>query len=125
LLFSIHSMGYLFDKLKQPKLVGEIFAGILLGPFVLGEVFPAFSKLLFGAAENGVNKMDVVLNFLYWIGLIFLMFLSGSEARKLVAKENRKETAWLLGIGTPMPFLIVMALGLGSQLPLESITGTS
>lgn len=123
LLFSIHCMGYLFDKLKQPKLVGEIFAGILLGPFVLGKVFPVFSEMLFGSATNGVNKMDVVLNFIYWIGLIFLMFISGSEARKLVAKENRKETAWLLGVGTPMPFFIVMALGLGSQLPLHLITG--
>lgn len=125
LLFSIHTMGYIFDKLKQPKLIGEIFAGILLGPFVLGEVFPAFSKMLFGAANDGLNKMDVVLNFMYWIGLIFLMFISGSEARKLVAKENRKETAWLLGIGTPIPFLIVMALGLSSQLPLEMITGSA
>lgn len=126
LLFSIHSMGYLFDKLKQPKLVGEIFAGVLLGPFVLGKVFPAFSELLFGSATKGsFNKMDVVLNFLYWIGLIFLMFISGSEARKLVAKENRKETAWLLGIGTPLPFLIVLGLGLGSQLPLELITGSA
>lgn len=124
LLFSIHSMGYLFDKLKQPKLVGEIFAGILLGPFVLGKVFPAFSDLLFGT-KNAFNKMDVVLNFVSWIGLIFLMFISGSEARKLVAKENRKETAWLLGIGTPLPFFIVMALGLGAYLPLEQITGTA
>lgn len=125
LLFCIHTMGYLFNKLKQPKLVGEIFAGILLGPFVLGKVFPVFSEMLFGSAGNSFNKMDVVLNFLYWIGLMFLMFISGSEARKLVAKENRKETAWLLAIGTPLPFFIVMALGLNSQLPLASITGTA
>lgn len=124
LLFAVHSLGYIFDKLKQPKLVGEIIAGILLGPFVLGKVFPAFSSMLFGP-KDGFNKMDVTLNFMYWIGLIFLMFISGSEARKLVAKENRKETAWLLGIGTPMPFLVVLALGLSSQLPLEVITGTS
>ncbi|MFP5384683.1 MAG: cation:proton antiporter [Bacteriovoracia bacterium] len=124
LLFSIHSLGYLFDKLKQPKLVGEILAGILLGPFVLGEVFPVFSKMLFGSTE-GFNKMDVVLNFMYWIGLIFLMFISGSEARKLVAKENRKGTAWLLSVGTPMPFIIVMVLGFASLLPLELITGTA
>jgi len=124
LLFSIHSMGYLFDKLKQPKLVGEIFAGILLGPFVLGKVFPVFSELLFGS-NNAFNKMDIVLNFLSWIGLIFLMFISGSEARKLVSKENRKSTAWLLGIGTPLPFFIVMALGMNALIPLDTITGSA
>lgn len=124
LLFSIHGMGYIFDKLKQPKLVGEIVAGVLLGPFVLGKVFPAFSLMLFGT-KNAFNKMDVVLNFVSWIGLIFLMFVSGSESRKLVAKENRKETAWLLGVGTPMPFFIVMALGLTSQIPLHAITGSA
>lgn len=125
LLGCIHAMGYLFEKLRQPKLVGEIFAGILLGPFVLGKVFPAFSELLFGSGKDSFNKMDVVLNFLYWTGLIFLMFISGSEVRKLAAKENRADTAWLLGVGTPLPFLLVMGLGLSSQLPLESITGVA
>lgn len=124
LLFSIHGMGYLFDKLKQPKLVGEIVAGVLLGPFVLGKIFPAFSEMLFGT-KNAFNKMDVVLNFIYWIGLIFLMFISGSESRKLAAKENRKETAWLIGVGTPLPFFIVIGLGLASQIPLQTITGTA
>lgn len=125
LLFSIHSLGYLFDKLKQPKLVGEIVAGIILGPFVLGKIFPAFSNTLFGAAQDPFNKMNVVLNFMSWIGLIFLMFISGSESRKLVAKENRKETAWLLGLGTPLPFLLVLFLGMNGQLPLESLMGAA
>lgn len=125
LLLVIHSFGYLFEKkLKQPKLVGEIVAGVVLGPFILGKLFPTISEQLFGGFQaSTVNKMDVVLNFIYWTGLMLLMFISGSESRKLVAKENRKETAWLLGLGTPLPFFIVITLGIMQWLPLGSLTG--
>lgn len=126
LLASIHTLGYIFEKLRQPKLIGEICAGIFLGPFVLGKISPELSTKLFGEVVNGSNKMETVLNFMYWTGLILLMFISGSETRKLVAKENRKETAWILGIGTPLPFLIVLTVGLTTHLlPLEAITGTA
>jgi Kef-type K+ transport system membrane component KefB len=35
LLVAVHGLGYLAERLKQPRIVGEILAGILLGPFVL------------------------------------------------------------------------------------------
>ena len=124
LLLCVHSVGYLFQKIKQPKLIGEILVGVLLGPFILGSLFPVISQLLFGAHQaSAINKMDVVLNFIYWTGLMLLMFISGSEARKLVARENRKETAWLLGLGTPLPFFAVMIMGTAGWLPLADITG--
>ncbi|MGE0406601.1 MAG: hypothetical protein AB7O65_09890 [Candidatus Korobacteraceae bacterium] len=34
LVASVHGLGYVFERLRQPKLVGEILAGVLLGPFV-------------------------------------------------------------------------------------------
>jgi Kef-type K+ transport system membrane component KefB len=119
LLASLHILGYLFEKMRQPPLIGEIVGGVLLGPFVLGKISPELSTKLFGT-----TKLEVVLNFMYWVGLILLMFISGSETRKLVSKENRKETAWILGIGTPLPFLIVLTLGMATSfIPLELITG--
>lgn len=116
-IFSAHLLGYLFDRLHQPRLVGEILAGIIIGPYVLGKVYPALELLLFG------DKTLTIMEFLYWMGLLFLMFISGSETRRLLAPENRKATAWLLGVGTPLPFLIVLGLGLTGMLPLQSLTG--
>lgn len=122
----VHSLGYIFEKLKQPKLVGEILAGVLLGPFVFGQLSPELFQQIVGLkTEAGGNKIEIVLNFIYWIGLFLLMFISGSETRRLMGKENQKETAWMLGVGTPTPFLIVLGLGLASMLPLGLITGTA
>ena len=124
LLLSTHFMGYAFVRLRQPRLVGEILAGILLGPFILGRLAPSISTEIFGASEEG-NKISVVLGFIYWFGLILLMFISGSQVRRVFAQENRRETAWILGIGTPLPFFLVLGLGLFSFLPLKSLTGSA
>ena len=125
LVGAVHTLGYLFERLRQPRLVGEILAGALLGPFVLGRLLPSLSLKLFGSATGSVNKIEIVLTFIYWIGLFLLMFLSGSETRRLMAKETQRETAWLFGVGTTLPFCIVLTLGLGSFLPLESISGAA
>lgn len=121
LIASVHVLGYLFERLRQPRLVGEILAGILLGPFVLGHVAPSLSLKIFGDVTLGVGKTAVVLNFIYWIGLFLLMFISGSETRRLMARENQRETAWLLGIGKAVPLLLVLGLGFASFLPVNAI----
>ena len=120
----VHSFGYIFEKLRQPKLVGEILAGVILGPFVLGKLHPEFFSKMMGTSAPD-NKIEIILNFIYWIGLFLLMFISGSETRRLMGKENQKETAWMLGVGTPLPFIIVLVLGLYSFIPLASITGVA
>lgn len=124
LLLSTHFMGYLFMRSRQPRLVGEILAGILLGPFVLGRIAPSISMGIFGEPTE-INKTSVVLGFVYWFGLILLMFISGSQVRRVLAQENRRETAWILGIGTPLPFFLVLTLGLLSVLPIKPIVGSA
>ena len=124
LICIVHVLGYIFERLKQPRLVGEILAGILLGPYVLGKISPATSHLLFENSHLGADKTKLILGFVYWMGLLLLMFSSGSQIRRLFSQENRRETAWILGVGTPLPFLLVMGLGLTGLLPLESLIGT-
>ena len=116
----VHVFAHIFEQLKQPRLVGEILAGVLLGPFILGTIAPQVSQTLFGATH-----VRLVLDFFYWLGLMMLMFVSGSETRKLLAAENRRECFWLVAIGTPLPFFLVLGLGLGGMLPLEALTGTA
>ena len=124
LLGSTHFMGYIFVRLRQPRLVGEILAGILVGPFVLGRLAPSLFTTLFSIGEQ-VSSTGVVLGFISWFGLLLLMFISGSQARRVLAQENQRETAWILGIGTPLPFFLVLILGLFAILPVESLVGTA
>jgi Kef-type K+ transport system membrane component KefB len=120
----VHVLGYAFERLRQPRLVGEIIAGILLGPFVLGQLSPAVFTLLFEhPAAGGQNKTSIVLGFVYWLGILLLMFISGSHVRGLLSKANRRETAWIIGIGTPLPFFLVLGLGFASIIPLDSMIG--
>jgi Kef-type K+ transport system membrane component KefB len=51
------------------------------------------------------------------------MFGSGCAVKRLLGKENRKPTAWILGLGTPLPFLIAMVVA--PLLPLEHFTGSA
>lgn len=124
LLASTHFVGYVFLRLRQPRLVGEILAGIFLGPFVLGRIAPSIATDLFGASTE-VSKVSVVLGFIYWFGLLLLMFISGSQVRRVFAQENRRETAWILGIGTPLPFFLVLGLGLFSVIPMDPLVGVA
>lgn len=118
LLPAVHFFAYIFERLKQPRLVGEILAGAVLGPFVLGALAPELSARLFGVAS-----IRAVLDAFYWLGLLLLMFVSGSETRRLLAQENRRECAWLVAVGTPLPFFLVLGAGLAGWLPLAALTG--
>lgn len=122
LVASAHAVGYLFERLRQPRLVGEILTGVLLGPCVLGRWSGELSSALFGTAGD---KTEVVLGFIYWLGLLLLMFVSGSQTRHIMGHENRRETVLLVAIGTPIPFFIVLFLGLAGWLPLDRLTGAA
>ena len=55
-------LGYAFSKLRQPKVVGEILAGVVLGPAVFGRL--SGLSWITSAADRQAN----VLNFVYWLG---------------------------------------------------------
>lgn len=99
------ALGYFFVKLRQPKVVGEILAGVVLGPALLSRL-PAVSHLM-----QAANQQAGVFNFIYWLGLLLLMFLSGAETRELFTRDERREVAWLSIVGTGAPFLLALLFG--------------
>jgi K+:H+ antiporter len=119
LLAGVHGLGYLAERLKQPRIVGEILAGILLGPFVLKLLTPGAYTHLFGYSPSA----HTALGFLYQLGLVLLMFCSGAETRRLLARENRKATIWLITVADIGSFAFVMALGYFGLIPLNRLTG--
>lgn len=66
-------MGFLFRKMKQPSVIGEMAAGILLGASFLGYYFPEVSHFIFPPKSLGT------LNLLSQIGLVLFMFIVGLE----------------------------------------------
>jgi Kef-type K+ transport system membrane component KefB len=96
--------GYVFVLLRQPKVVGEILAGVVLGPALLGRL-PFLAHIMQGAMHQGN-----ILDFVYWLGLLLLMFLAGAETQQLFTHEERREVGWLTIVGTGLPFLLGLAL---------------
>lgn len=73
ILIAARIFGAMFVRLGQPAVIGEIIAGIVLGPSLLGMLFPEYLNFLFPAPSLKS------LNFLSQIGLTFFMFLVGME----------------------------------------------
>lgn len=103
-------LGYAFTKLRQPKVIGEILAGIALGPSIFGHFAPGIAAKIFPqlGATHGTSH-DTVLMFLYNLGLLLLMFVSGAETRGLFGARDRREVTWLALVGTGAPFVIALA----------------
>ncbi len=100
-----HLLGHLLMRFRQPRVVGEILAGVVLGPALVGRF--SFASRLTEVANHQGNT----LNFIYWLGLLLLMFLSGAETRYLFTREERHEVSWLAIVGTGIPFLLALLLG--------------
>src|SRR6476469_3765800 len=113
LLTGAHLLGYLFARLRQPRVIGEILAGCILGPFVLCR-WAAYTHFL--QLDVAANEKKAALDLLYYLGLLMLMFLSGAETKALFQKHERKQIGWLAAVGTALPFFIMLALGSGLTL---------
>jgi Kef-type K+ transport system membrane component KefB len=124
LVGAAHLLGHLFTRLRQPRVVGEILAGIVVGPAVLGQIAPAISARIFSSDVAQLDDQNrIVLGFLYNLGLLFLMFASGAETKGLFRRRDRREVAWLGIVGTGMPF--VLTLLVAPFLPLGRLMGSA
>jgi len=73
IIFVAKLFGAIFSKLGQQTVVGEMIAGIFLGPSIMGALFPNFSAFLFPSSSMSN------LQFLSQIGLVFFMFIIGMD----------------------------------------------
>src|SRR5689334_4168528 len=97
-------VGWIFGKFHQPRVIGEMVAGILLGPSLLGWAAPATSAALFSPDSLGV------LNSLSQIGLLLFMFLVGLELDLKQLRELGRAAIITSQVSILAPFLLGLLL---------------
>lgn len=99
-------VGALFRRFGQPQVVGEIVAGVILGPTVLGAIWPAATDYVFDA-----DVMPFIEVFAQ-IGLVFFMFLVGAELDLRLIRGQGHAAALVSHASIIAPFLSGLALAL-------------
>ncbi len=99
-LFTVRLFSFLFKYIGQPGVIGEIVAGIVLGPSLLGYFFPNFFGFLFRPASMG--NLQTVSQ----IGLILFMFVIGMEVDFRTLKNKINETLVISHAGILVPFFL-------------------
>ncbi|GLY72882.1 cation:proton antiporter [Actinoallomurus iriomotensis] len=100
LILMAHLFGHLFGALRQPPVIGEILGGLLLGPTVLGAFAPGVKDSLFPASGPTAS----VLGGFYQLGLIFLMFLAGTELQSAGSAAENRTVVGITVFGLVLPF---------------------
>lgn len=96
--------GFIFRKIHQPTVIGEIIAGIALGPSLLGLLFPEFFAALFPA--NSLNNLSLLSQ----VGLILFMFMVGMELDLKVIRNKVKDAVVVSNAGILIPFTLGIGL---------------
>jgi Kef-type K+ transport system membrane component KefB len=96
--------GALFTRLRQPSVVGEMVAGIFLGPSIMGHYFPGFSDFLFPTATL------CNLQFLSQVGLALFMFIIGMELDIEKLKNKAHNAIVISHASIVFPYFLGVAL---------------
>lgn len=114
-------LGYLFEKIKQPTVIGEILAGVLLGSFVLGR----FSGTSFSTAGYSFDLTmpdftSPSFEAFGFIGIVMLLFISGLETDfKDIKKTGKIGFTTAIG-GVILPFIFGFLVGQFFGFPLHA-----
>jgi Kef-type K+ transport system membrane component KefB len=114
-------LGQLFRYLGQPPVIGEVVAGIVLGPSVLGLFFPQAAHFLLPAS------VAPFLSVIAQLGVIIYMFLVGLDLNLDSLKERTQATITIAHTGMVIPFLLgaMLALLLFPRLSSSDVAFTS
>ena len=104
IILAARIFGWICKKIGQPSVIGEIIAGIVLGPSLIGMYFPGFSAALFPPQSLGN------LNFLSQIGMILFMFIVGMEIDVNVLKNKAHDAVVISHASIIVPFSLGMGL---------------
>lgn len=104
IVITARTFGFLFNKIGQPTVIGEIVAGIVLGPSLLGLWFPEYSNFLFPKASLPT------LQYFSQIGLILFMFVIGMELDLKILKSKARDAIIISHASIIVPYALGMGL---------------
>lgn len=102
LLIIARLVGEFFRKLKMPLVVGELVAGVCLGPSLLGRYFPESSSFLY----NFTPSTSIVFNGITSLSVIMLLFVAGMEVDLDIIRQQGKTSLKTSFVGLIIPLLM-------------------
>lgn len=107
------AMGHVLESFRLPRVIGEISAGLILGPTLLGALLPDVYRWIFHAFDDQAKLLSVF----HWLGLILLMFSAGFKVSTTFDKGDHGLVMRLIlgGIGLPFLFGFVVSSWIPNQ----------
>lgn len=84
-------MDLLSTRLRQPTVTGDVLVGVILGPSVMGRFWPSAYQKIFPSDPLQVAMLDTVA----WIGIFFLLLVTGLEVNFSSVWKHRGKAAWI------------------------------
>jgi len=107
LIFAGRLLGEIMQRLGQPSVMGQLLGGVLLGPSVLGALWPSLEHLLFPTSGEQKAMIQAIAQF----GIILLLLLTGMETDlKLVRRVGRAAVSIAIA-GVSVPFVAGVIFG--------------
>jgi len=100
-------LGEWMQRVGQPAVVGQLLAGIILGPSVFGAIWPAAQHTIFPPSSSDRQMLNAVAE----LGVLMLLLLTGMETDLALVKRVRRTAAIVSAAGIVIPFACGYALG--------------
>ncbi|MGF0318044.1 cation:proton antiporter [Nocardia fluminea] len=115
LLAAARALGSIAGKLGMPSVVGELLAGVILGPSVFGKVLPSVSGWLFPAIPEQQHLIDAVGQ----VGVILLVGIAGMQLDPEQFRRRLGATMMISFFGLVIPLGLGIALGFVAPIPMR------
>ncbi|MEO6848295.1 MAG: cation:proton antiporter [Chthoniobacterales bacterium] len=99
--------GEVMQRIQQPAVIGQLLAGILLGPSIFGAIWPSAQHFIFPAVSADRQMLTAVAE----LGVLMLLLLTGMETDLALVKRVRRTAVFTSAAGILIPFACGYALG--------------
>jgi len=100
-------LGEWMQRIGQPAVIGQLLAGIILGPSLFGGIWPTAQQAIFPPIASDRQMLNAVSEF----GVLLLLLLTGMETNLALVKRVRRTAAITSSAGIVIPFVCGYVLG--------------